>query len=164
MKDFEFIIKDDEQILVKLLKVNVFSNMYYEIHAFNQAKEMIGYLGFEMLKDENLCDLRSIAVDPRYLARGVGSSMSSLFEQYMLQNNCHNISGVYFPYGEGEHLTPKFYSRHGYRLGYDENFWALSKQVYKTDSNVPQFIEYEEQEGWTHAPWEHQTSYSSQEK
>ncbi len=162
MKEFERKIKDDEQITINLIKKPGISNLYHEFHAFDADKVMIGYLGFELIKMQGLSSLRSIAVDPKYLGRGVGSSMHDLYEQYMLQNNCKYIEGVYYPYGEGAELTPLFYQKHGYQFFREGRFLiGLSKIVTKNDYNVPQFIEYEEEAGFTNAPWE---KFSSMEK
>lgn len=162
MKEFQYLIKDDEQISIKLYKVTVFSDDYYEFRAYNGAEDYIGYLTFMLHPRQLECELREIRVAPTYLNRGVGSSMSNIFEQFLLQNNCNNINGVYYPMGEGAIFTPAFYARNGYDLVDDDGYMGLVKEVVKKDQNVPRLIEYDTVDEFTYAPWEHIPNYSQE--
>lgn len=155
MKQFEFLIKDFDKILLEIFSVPEISSHFYQIWAFNKEMKPIGYLGFEILRKYHQADLRGINVDPKYLQKGVGSSMNKLFEQFALQNDCQYIKGIYAPFGEGAAAAAKFYKRNRYHISIeDDTFAILEKTIYKMDSDVPQFIESAETDFLPHAEWD----------
>lgn len=143
MKEFEKIIKNYDKIMLKLFRVRGLPYDYYELLALNECGSPIGRLGFELYAQHTGARLRNIRVVPQYLNKGVGHAMNGLFEQFLLQNNCEEISGVYYPDGIGSELAWPFYTHNGYRITEeDDDFHMLSKHI-ERDYNVPQFIEYE---------------------
>lgn len=161
MKEFECFIKDYEKIILKLFKIESFNFPYYEIWAYNKEAAPIGHLGFELICSHRNSFLRNVRVCPQYLNRGVGSSMNALFEQFSLQNDCNEISGVYYPTGEGEELAPGFYSRNHYHISEEDDcFLMLNKTIEKEDYNVPQLIESDTLQNIPRTSWE----YPVQEK
>ncbi len=156
MQEFEYLIKDNQQISLQIFRIpEVFDN-FYQIWAYDKESAPIGYLGFEILRKCRQADLRGINVCPEYLSKGVGSVMNGLFEQFALQNGCDQIKGVYFPQGEGEELAPAFYARNHYHIFVDDDSFSLSlleKTITKTDYDVPQFIESEDIDTIPAVPW-----------
>lgn len=143
MKEFECITKDYEKIMLKLIKFEGLSFRYYEIRASNASDSLVGRLGFEIFRDNSGAWLRNIQVVPEYLNRGVGSSMNGLFEQFLLQNGCEEISGNYIPMSEGAEFAWPFYTHNGYKITEDfDGNDTLSKTI-ERNCNVPQLIEYE---------------------
>lgn len=146
MQKFEYLIKNNQKITLRIFQIPEVSNSYYQIWAYSKENASIGYLAFEILRKQHQADLRGINVCTKYLGKGVGSTMNGLFEQFALQNGCDEIKGVYFPQGEGAELTPAFYARNHYHIFVDDDDFSLSllkKTITKTDYAVPQLIESE---------------------
>lgn len=151
MKEFECEIKNYEKIMLKLFKIDSLPFEYYEILASNSGGTLVGRLGFELAANRSISTLRNIQVTPAYLNKGVGRSMNGLFEQFLLQNGCSEISGVYHPMGEGAEFAYHFYSHNGYRItDKDDEFNMLGKHVEHDSYDVPQFIESEVKDTFAH--------------
>lgn len=155
MKEFEFLIKNNERITLSLHNVESMGKDFFELQAINQQNEFIGYLNFELQKRYHASELRTIGVDPRYLGSGVGHCMAQIFEQFLEQNGCNKIGGIFYPHGEGAQYAPKFYERHGYQIEDEDVYIGLYKRLNRENSNVPELIEYDQQDWLRSAPWEH---------
>ncbi len=143
MKEIECEIKNYEKIMLRLFKVNGMPFDYYEVVASNMDGSLVGRLGFELAYNHSKSNLCNIRVASDYLNKGVGRSMNHFFEQFLLQNDCHEISGVYHPMGEGAKFAYHFYTHNGYRItDKDDEYNMLGKHIDR-DYNVPQFIESE---------------------
>ncbi|MGN1221908.1 MAG: GNAT family N-acetyltransferase [Christensenellales bacterium] len=113
----------------KLVTLNLNENDFYEIEAFDDKNNQIGFCNFSI--KNHSCWLYKICVtEQEYLGQGVGKKMLKMLEKVAKENNCYSIEGKFYPEGNGAERAKMFYEKNGYSIQREDYQQYIFKNIF----------------------------------
>lgn len=149
---FDFFVPKDGSLV--LITCDAFRDMYHEIEtsckikakvvAENGVIKTVGTTYFDIIKNADICELRTISVKSSKVSQiGIGSHMLQMMEQTAQNYSIRHIAGVFSPYDERIATIPQvasFYEKNGYGLCEYKNEVLLYKNFdgsYNAKAQLP---------------------------